>query len=87
MLGLLIDVMASVPIGETSFVDLYANLGNADPLVVASALDGQPGEEERLFGPTWIVVSGDKAVQAKAEEFGLSVLTNLEFKDILDQAA
>ena len=31
MLATLIEVMASVPVGETKFVDLYANHGNADP--------------------------------------------------------
>lgn len=79
VLTLLTEVMASVPTNDTALVNLYANLGNADPLVVATALDGQRTEEAALFGPTWIVISGDKAVQAKAREFGLAVKTNQEF--------
>lgn len=58
VLAVLTEVMASVPAGDTQLVDLYANRGNADPLVVASALDGQRGEAAMLFGPTWTVVSG-----------------------------
>lgn len=84
VLALLTEVMASVPVGDTKLVDLYANLGNADPLVVASTLDGQRRDAATLFGPTWTVVSGDKAVQAKAREFGLAVKTNQEFLALLE---
>lgn len=84
MLVALIDVMASVPVDDRSLVDLYANRGNADPLVVACALDGQQrGEEGALFSLTWNVVSGDKAVLAAARRFGLPVLTNQEFLALL----
>ena len=68
VLKTLIEVMATVPVGDTKLVDLYANRGNADPLVVACAIDGQRADNEFLFGPTWVVVSGDKAVRAKAVE-------------------
>lgn len=84
LLTVLIEVMASVPMLETKLVDLYANLGNADPLVVACALDGQRADAAMLFSPTWTVVSGDKAVQAKAREFGLTVKTNEEFLALLE---
>jgi hypothetical protein len=84
VLTLLTEVMASVPVGDTKLVDLYANLGNADPLVVACALDGQRGDADKLFEPEWTVVSGDKAVQAKAREFGLAVKTNQEFLALLE---
>lgn len=84
VLTLLIEVMASVPASDRALVNLYANLGNADPLVVATALDGQRTEEAKLFGPTWIVVSGDKAVLEKAQEFGLAVRNNEEFKTIIE---
>ena len=79
----LVEVMASVPIGDTKFVNLYANLGNADPLVIATALDGHSKNDLALFGLTWTVVSGDKAVQAKAHEFALAVMTNQEFLTVL----
>lgn len=80
----LIVVMASIPVGETKLVDLYANQGNADPLVIAVALDGQSRDAGTLFSPSWTVVSGDKAVQAKAREFGLEVTTNEEFIAVLE---
>ncbi|WP_437771345.1 hypothetical protein [Arthrobacter sp. KNU40] len=80
MLVALVEVMASVPPEDRKLVDLYANRGNADPLVVACALNGQQsGEEGALFSLTWTVVSGDKAVQAMARRFGVPVLTNEEF--------
>ncbi|KXP08804.1 hypothetical protein [Tsukamurella pseudospumae] len=82
----LIEVMASVPVGETKLVDLYANLGNADPLVVATALDGQRTDDAKLFAPTWTVVTSDKAVQAKAREFGLAVHSNEDFLDLVEAA-
>ncbi|GGV28280.1 hypothetical protein GCM10010212_13400 [Paenarthrobacter nicotinovorans] len=41
MLRLLVEVMASIPKADTRLINLYANLGNADPLVVACALEGQ----------------------------------------------
>ncbi len=84
MLVALVEVMASVPAEDRKLVDLYANRGNADPLVVACALNGQQrGEEGALFSLTWTVVSGDKAVQATARRFGLPVLTNEEFLALL----
>lgn len=76
---LLIEAVPSVPVHDRALVNLYANLGNADPLVVATAIDAQRTEEAALVGPTWIVVSGDKAMQAKAREFGLAVKINQEF--------
>jgi len=84
VLAALVEVMASVPPEDRKLVDLYANLGNADPLVVACALNGQQRDDEgALFSLTWTVVSGDKAVQATARRFGLPVLTNEEFLVLL----
>jgi hypothetical protein len=85
MLVALVEVMASVPAEDRKLVDLYANRGNADPLVVACTLNGQQsGQEGALFSLTWTVVSGDKAVQATARRFGLPVLTNEEFLAVLN---
>lgn len=86
VLAALLEVMASVPVGDTKLVNLYANLGNADPLVVATALDGKRTDDAALFGPTWVVVSGDKAVQAKAREFGIAAKSNQEFLAELEVA-
>ena len=86
MLVALVEIMASVPAEDRKLVDLYANQGNADPIVVACALNGQQsGDEGALFSLTWTVVSGDKAVLATARRFGVPVLTNEEFLRLLKE--
>lgn len=77
-------IMESVPVMDTALVDLYANRGNADPLVVACALEGQEHDSQLLFSPEWIVVTADEAVRNKAQEFGLKVLSNSEFAALID---
>lgn len=79
VLKFLQKVMATVPEGDTTHVNLYANKGAADPLLVACALDGKKESESWLFGPAWIVVSNDKAVRAKAAEFDIESCTRDEF--------
>jgi len=77
-------VMATVRTDDKTLVDLYANLGGADPLVVACALDGQAEDGQYLAAPEWIVVTDDDAVRQKAEEFDLKVITSAEFASIID---
>lgn len=86
VLRCLVTVMATVPVDDTSLVDLYANHGNADPFVVACALDGQEQDSQYLDAPEWVIVTADNAVRAKANEFGLGVLTNAEFAVLVDAA-
>lgn len=86
MLEWLVKVMATVPSTDTRLVDLYANLGNADPLVIACALEGQEYDSQFLMAPDWYVISGDAAVCAKAREFELAVLSNTQFADLIDRA-
>ena len=78
------QIMATVPSGDTRLVDLYANRGNADPLVVACALEGQERDNQLLLSPEWVVVTADEAVRDKAHEFGLTVLSNSEFAVLID---
>ncbi len=80
----LIAVMASVPTDDTKLVDLYANKGGADPLVVACALECQELDSQYLDAPEWIVVTSDDAVRHRAEVFGLRVLSSAEFAAIID---
>lgn len=82
----LMRVMATVPASDTRLIDLYANHGNADPLVVACALDGQDQDSQYLDPKEWVVVTGDQALRDKAEEFGLRVVTNEEFAAVIDSA-
>lgn len=79
-------IMASVPVKDTALVDLYVNRGNADPLVVACALEGQEHDSQLLLSPEWIVVTADEAVRNKAQEFGLKVLSNSEFAALIDDS-
>lgn len=79
VLKFLQTVMATVPEDDTALVNLYANKGAADPLLVACALDGIQESETWLFGPAWIIVSNDKAVRAKGAEFGVESCTREEF--------
>jgi len=79
VLGYLGTVTATLPEDNTSLVNLYANNGAADPMLVACALDGMQGSSDQLFGPTWIIVSNDKAVRAKASEFNVESCTREEF--------
>ena len=72
-------VMATVPTNDTRLVNLYTDKGAADPLLIACALDGMEQAAELLWGPTWIIVSNDKAVRAKAAEFRVEALTREEF--------
>lgn len=83
VLEALVKVMATLPVGDTKLVDLYANQGNADPLLVACAIDLQRDEEQYLNPSTWVVVTNDKALRDKAAEFGLDVLTSAEFLALL----
>lgn len=75
VLKFLQTVMATVTEEDTALVNLYANKGAADPLLVACALDGIRESEKCLFGPAWIIVSNDKAVRAKALELGVESCT------------
>lgn len=79
VLRMVSHVMSNVPVGDTSLVDLYANRGNADPLLLAHALVASQEASDTLFPSTWIVVSDDRAVQKAAGLYGLSTETSDEF--------
>lgn len=83
VLAILAEVMATVPVDDKKLVDLYANQGNADPLIVACAVDAMREREQQLFGEAWAIVSDDKAVRAKANEFDIEILASEKFIAIL----
>lgn len=87
VLAQLVRVMATVPTSDTKLVDLYANRGNADPLIVACALDARDNESKYLNPKEWVIVTDDNAVRYKAEEFGLRTLGNAEFAALIDSLA
>lgn len=76
-------VMERVPVDDVRLVNLYSGKGNADPLLVACALDVVQEENEGLFGDEWAIVSNDDAVLAMARLFGITVLTSGEFDLLL----
>lgn len=82
----LCEVMRTISVGDTSLVDLYANKGAADPVLVATALVLQERQAPFLFPDEWVIVTRDKAVQAKAKEFGVVVKSPEEFAQIIDQS-
>lgn len=83
VLGLLADVMKTVPVGHTKFIDLYNYKGTADPILVATAI---VLSTEDLFADTWVIVTQDKEVSAKAKEFSIDTMTTKELADVIDAA-
>lgn len=79
VLELLRQVMATVPESDTSLVDLYANKGAADPLLIACALHATEEAAPLLWKPTWAIVSNDKAVRAKAAQLSVTAYTREDF--------
>lgn len=79
-------VMASVPPGDFDLIDLYSNGGSADPLMIACALDARDREAQYLNPLEWLIVTDDKAVKAKANEFRLHVLAHAQFADLIDRS-
>ncbi len=83
VLGQLADVMKTVPVGHTKLIDLFNNKGTADPILVATAI---VLSTENLFADTWVIVTQDKEVSAKAKEFFIDTMTTKELVDIIDAA-
>lgn len=72
----LIEVMQTVPTGDIRLLDLYANKGRADPIIVACALDARDNEMDTLLPRPCVVVTHDAGVRDKAVEFGFAVETS-----------
>lgn len=83
----LVEVMKSVPVGTTKLVDLFSNKGAADPILVATALALNNPPVPDLFSDTWVIVTNDKEVRAKALEFSLITLSPEELNDVIDLAS
>ncbi len=78
-------VMSTVAPCDVSLVDLYKNLGAADPLIIASALDANE-RENNLFPDTWMIVSHDKALVLKAAEWKIACVSPAYLADLIDDA-
>src|SRR5699024_10812345 len=83
----LTEVLSTVPDDDTRLIDLYANLGGADPLVIACALEGQEYDSQFLLSPEWIIVTVDEPLRAKAGERSLRMLSSSQFAILVDETA
>ncbi|TNM41136.1 hypothetical protein FHP29_08975 [Nocardioides albidus] len=83
MLAQLSDVMKTVPVGHTKFIDLYNYKGTADPILVALAV---VLSSEDLFSDNWVIVTQDKEVVAKAKAFSVDTMTPKALASIIDAA-
>lgn len=81
MLAQLADVMKTVPVGHTKFIDLYNYKGTADPILVALAV---VLSNEDLFSDNWVIVTQDKEVVAKAKEFSVDTMTPKELASLIE---
>lgn len=78
-------VMSTFSSSDVSLVDLYQNLGAADPLIIASALDAEE-RENSLFPDTWVIVSHDKALLLKAAACKIGCVSPADLADLIDDA-
>lgn len=80
------DVMKTVAPGDFKLVDLYRNVGNADPILVATALDAIRKADETLFKQDWQIATDDGVLRMKAAEFGIGTLSFKEFLTVVSKA-
>ncbi|MGJ5589787.1 hypothetical protein ACSBQY_00975 [Micrococcus lylae] len=82
MLAHLARIMRLIAPSDTSLVDLYANKGAADPVLIATALEGMEAERDRLFQHKIRVVTEDRAVRRLSTDVGVDVLSLEEFLEL-----
>lgn len=85
LLQVLISVMATIPVGDISLIDLYRNKGRADPVIIAAALDAIEEDRGSLMGEVreWVVVSEDQAVRRTCADFGIPTVGLEEMRELL----
>ncbi len=86
VLGMLSEVLQTVPSSDTKLIDLYRNKGNADPILIACGLLETRNASQMLVPPTWFVVSNDDPVRQIAETLGVRVMGRPEFMAIISDA-
>ena len=83
----LVRKVMHVPPGDKDLIDLYHVRGNADPILVAIALDAITRSEETLLVEDWQIVTDDEGVKKKAAEFDLKTVTSADFKNLIGATA
>ena len=76
-------IMGTINPGDRKLIDLYQNQGNADPILIAAALDATDRSAATLFPETWSVVTDDVALTTTAVQFDVPTLTSAEFLCLL----
>jgi hypothetical protein len=87
VLNLVREVMATVPPGDKDLVDLYHVRGNADPMLVAVALDAIDKSKDTLLEEDWQIVTDDEAVKKKAAEFDLRTIASGAFMQLIESTS
>jgi len=77
-------VMKSVEPGDMGLVDLYKNLGAADPGLVASVLEARAADDGKFFADKWVLVTNDQAVEKLAAAFGVPTLKPKQLAERID---
>jgi hypothetical protein len=77
-------VMSTEKVGDTSLVDLYKNLGAADPGLIAAVLEIQAQDLGTFLPDIWKIVSNDKGVKRKAGEHDIDVLQASQLANLID---
>jgi hypothetical protein len=81
-------VMAAVRPDSYDLIDLYHARGNADPILIAMALDAMAKSRETLFEEDWRIVTDDDGVKDKAAELGVRTISANELRQqIGDESA
>ena len=80
------DVMETLEAGDTRLIDLYGNKGAADPGLIASILEADDDDANKLLSDSWILVTNDQAVAGKAAEFAVAVITPTELAKLIDDS-
>lgn len=74
------EIMTTLPPEDTSLVNLYSNLGAADPMLLACALHATEEAHAGLFGSRWVIVTNDKAVRGVALSLGVEAVSREQFQ-------
>ena len=67
----------------STFIAMWAN---ADPILVATALDAIRKADETLFKQDWQIATDDGVLRMKAAEFGIGTLSFKEFLTVVSKA-
>lgn len=82
----LTEVLATLAPGETDVLDLYANKGMADPVLIATALVLQEESDQTLFPARWIIATSDRGVRGCAESHGVEWIDPADLGALIDRS-